>query len=141
MSKGKIKYESLWTSRKLQMVSIFIFLIYLSGDTKLWVEADTRRMWYALTNLQLYLGTENRKYGYLWILILSKWFMTVTNYALTVSIETIEEMPTVLYIQSHQLRAIQVKYIVQKAFRGDEVWMCSGWFNVIISWDFQSQWS
>ena len=82
MNKGKIKYESLWTSRKLQMVSIFIFLIYLSGDTKLWVEADTRRMWYAFTNLQLYLGTKNRKYGYLWILILSKWFMTVINYAL-----------------------------------------------------------
>ena len=30
--------------------------------------------------------------------------MTVTNYALIVSKETTEEMPTVLYIQSHQLR-------------------------------------
>ena len=30
--------------------------------------------------------------------------LTVTNHVLTVSIQTTEEMPTVLYIQSHQQR-------------------------------------
>ena len=30
--------------------------------------------------------------------------LTITNHVLTVSIQTTEEMPTVLYIQSHQQR-------------------------------------